>query len=199
MLKRLRILIALPIAAALLAAVAARPAHATEPTVVQVTLSEFKVEMSPATIPVGVPVRFEVTNVGKIQHEFVVEKAGAVDDSLKSDDEGKELESEIEPFNPGETKTLDWTFTEAGAYQAACHLPGHFEAGMKTAFSAAAIVSQAQPAGGANPSANPPQALPTAGGIWTAPNLALAIFGGALVVIGVLGILGFVMRQSDGP
>jgi uncharacterized cupredoxin-like copper-binding protein len=30
---------------------------------------------------------------------------------------------------PGETRTLGWTFIEAGSYQLACHEPGHYEAG----------------------------------------------------------------------
>ena len=30
----------------------------------------------------------------------------------------------------GETAELEWTFTEPGRYQFACHVPGHFEAGM---------------------------------------------------------------------
>jgi uncharacterized cupredoxin-like copper-binding protein len=39
-------------------------------------------------------------------------------------------ESEIEDIAPGETDELEWTFTEPGRYQFACHVPGHFEAGM---------------------------------------------------------------------
>ena len=40
------------------------------------------------------------------------------------------MESEIEDIGPGEMKTLTWTFAEPGRYQFACHLPGHYEAGM---------------------------------------------------------------------
>ena len=35
---------------------------------------------------------------------------------------------------PGETHLLIWTFSQAGAFEAACHLPGHYEAGMKAAL-----------------------------------------------------------------
>jgi uncharacterized cupredoxin-like copper-binding protein len=31
---------------------------------------------------------------------------------------------------PGETKPLTWTFTEAGALQFGCHISGHFADGM---------------------------------------------------------------------
>jgi uncharacterized cupredoxin-like copper-binding protein len=39
-------------------------------------------------------------------------------------------ESEAADIEPGKTKTLTWTFTEPGEYQLACHVPGHYEAGM---------------------------------------------------------------------
>jgi uncharacterized cupredoxin-like copper-binding protein len=38
-------------------------------------------------------------------------------------------------LNPGATATLDYTFTKAypaGTLEFACHLPGHYEAGMHT-------------------------------------------------------------------
>jgi uncharacterized cupredoxin-like copper-binding protein len=31
---------------------------------------------------------------------------------------------------PGETKSLTWTFTEAGSLQFGCHMAGHFAQGM---------------------------------------------------------------------
>jgi uncharacterized cupredoxin-like copper-binding protein len=31
---------------------------------------------------------------------------------------------------PGKTGTLIWTFTKAGTLQYACHVPGHYAAGM---------------------------------------------------------------------
>jgi uncharacterized cupredoxin-like copper-binding protein len=32
---------------------------------------------------------------------------------------------------PGETKSLTWRFAEGGPVQFACHIPGHYPAGMK--------------------------------------------------------------------
>jgi uncharacterized cupredoxin-like copper-binding protein len=43
---------------------------------------------------------------------------------------GEERESEIEDIAPGEMAELEWTVTESERYQFACHVPGHFEAGM---------------------------------------------------------------------
>jgi len=102
--------------------------------VVKVTLQEWKVDMSPATVPAGVPVRFEITNNGKIPHELVLEMAGAVDHSLSVEVNGEDVDAEAEHIQPGASKTIIWTFSEAGVYQAACHIKGHFEAGMTGAF-----------------------------------------------------------------
>jgi uncharacterized cupredoxin-like copper-binding protein len=33
-------------------------------------------------------------------------------------------------LQPGETKTLEYTFEEAGELLAGCHEPGHYDAGM---------------------------------------------------------------------
>jgi uncharacterized cupredoxin-like copper-binding protein len=99
--------------------------------VVKVTVQEWRVDISPATVPAGVPVRFEITNNGVLAHEVVIEKLGAVDDSLEVDLGGDEpLAAEAEQIAPGTSRTMIWTFSDAGAFQLACHIPGHFEAGM---------------------------------------------------------------------
>lgn len=107
-------------------------------TVVKVTLTGYKIEMSRTTVPAGTPVRFEVTNKDGIVHEFVVERAGQVDAPLSREVGGKKVESEIEDIAPGKTETLEWSFTQPGAYWAACHIAGHFEAGMKIDFTVTA-------------------------------------------------------------
>lgn len=104
--------------------------QAPKPVEVQVTLSEFKVEASPLTVPANTPVKFVVTNKGTIEHEMVVEKQGAVDQPLET----TSGPAEAEKIPAGGTKTLEWTFTEPGEYQLACHVPGHFEAGMVVNF-----------------------------------------------------------------
>ena len=39
-----------------------------------------------------------------------------------------------EPFavsvEPGEAKTVAWTFSQVGAFEYACHVAGHYDAGM---------------------------------------------------------------------
>jgi len=109
-------------------------ANAANETVVKVMMQEWKMEFAPATVQVGSPVRLEIANKGVITHEVVLEKAGEVDKALKAEVNGKQVIADTQEITPGSSKTLTWTFTEPGTYWAACHIPGHFEAGMKVAF-----------------------------------------------------------------
>lgn len=102
------------------------------PVEVQVSLQEFTITSSLSTLQAGVPYHFVITNNGTIAHELVLEGAGVVDEPLEAD--GREGEVEEDELPPGATATLDWTFDTAGDYQMACHVPGHYEAGMVTTF-----------------------------------------------------------------
>jgi uncharacterized cupredoxin-like copper-binding protein len=101
---------------------------------VKVELRDFSVTPAKTTLKAGTPYLLQVTNHGEATHELVVEPAGKVDEPLETTVNGKELESEVEDIAPGDTKTLLWTFRDPGQYQMACHVPGHFEAGMKATF-----------------------------------------------------------------
>jgi hypothetical protein len=107
---------------ALLAAVALATAAAHRapgaPTAVTAKLSEWKVELSEATIAAG-PVTFTVTNAGSIPHGFEVEGAG--------------IEREIELIQPGSTATLTLTL-KPGTYEAYCPVgeDSHKKLGMET-------------------------------------------------------------------
>ena len=48
--------------------------------VVGVEASEFAVKLDPATVQAGKPVAFVVHNVGKLEHEIVLQPAGAIDE-----------------------------------------------------------------------------------------------------------------------
>ena len=97
---------------------------------VQVVLRDFTISMSSHRLPAGKPVRFVITNRGKAMHEVVLERAGAVDKALEV--RGKEYEAD--DIAPGTSRTVTWTVPRAGSYQLACHMPGHFQMGMKTLF-----------------------------------------------------------------
>ena len=83
------------------------------PADVNITLSEFKIESSLTTFQAGVPYHFIITNKGVIPHETNFANLNAAEVPV------------------GATKTLDVTFPQAGPQEFACHLPGHYQVGMK--------------------------------------------------------------------
>jgi predicted lipoprotein with Yx(FWY)xxD motif/uncharacterized cupredoxin-like copper-binding protein len=110
----------------------ASPAAAGE--IVAVTLTEYAITPSTTAFKVGRPYTFVVTNVGAITHEMVLEPAGVDDEPLEIGGH----EAEVENVDPGQTGTLTWTFTTPGDYQLACHVKGHYEAGMVVTIHVAA-------------------------------------------------------------
>ncbi len=97
------------------------------PTEVHARLSEYRIELDRSSVPAG-PVEFTLTNVGKIKHEFLVELPGAVNQPLEAGGRTARVPS----VDPGQTVRLAWTFDQEGQYQLACHIAGHYEAGMFT-------------------------------------------------------------------
>jgi uncharacterized cupredoxin-like copper-binding protein len=103
---------------------AAAPAHASA-----VTLSEFNVAPKPSAVANG-PVTFNVSNAGKVEHEFVVIKTSKPASDLlkggKADEAGNV--GEIGSVKPGQTKALRLKLA-VGHYALICNLPGHYAAG----------------------------------------------------------------------
>ncbi|MFT7060508.1 MAG: putative cupredoxin-like copper-binding protein [Pseudorhodobacter sp.] len=85
------------------------------------------------TFKAGETVIFTITNDGEAEHEFVM-------DTFENNAKHKELmarfpEMEHDDPNavrlqPGEKGTIVWTFANAGQFEFACLIPGHYEAGM---------------------------------------------------------------------
>ncbi|AYF03815.1 MULTISPECIES: cupredoxin family protein [Paracoccus] len=81
----------------------------------------------------GETVRLVITNKGELEHEFVM-------DTIEANAEHKELmekfpEMEHDDPNavrlqPGETGEILWTFKNAGEFEFACLMMGHYESGM---------------------------------------------------------------------
>jgi uncharacterized cupredoxin-like copper-binding protein len=101
-----------------------------KPVCVGVLAEEFSFRPDRTTFQVGQPYIFAVGNAGHEVHEFVIEAAGTLDAPLEVEVDGEEHEAELEDIAPGQTAELQWTFTEPGDYQFACHIPGHYEEGM---------------------------------------------------------------------
>lgn len=103
---------------------------AVDAEVVLVTVTEFSIALTPTPLHAGRPYAFVVSNEGTVEHEFVIERAGATHDPLMSGDQVAMATG----IAPGDTRTLGWTFAEPGSYQLACHQPGHYEAGQVLSF-----------------------------------------------------------------
>ena len=89
---------------------------------------------SSISVAVGETVMFEVTNEGKSVHEFVIGDAAMQNEhEMEMADMGG-MSMGDEPnaiaLDPGETKTLVWSFTEAGSFEYGCHESGHYAQGM---------------------------------------------------------------------
>ena len=83
-----------------------------------VSATEFEFKPNKFDAKVGQKVTFKVTNKGTVEHNFVI----------LSPDGAQELTKTT--TQPGETKSLDFTPTEAVKYVIDCNVAGHKEAGM---------------------------------------------------------------------
>jgi uncharacterized cupredoxin-like copper-binding protein len=85
------------------------------------------------TVKAGETIRFVVTNVGRLKHEFVIgdpAEQQAHAEMMKKMPGMVHEDPNALTLEPGETKTLIWQFGQAGVVEVACHVPGHYEAGM---------------------------------------------------------------------
>ena len=121
---------------AVLAACGGGAASGGSPVQVQVTLTDFKIDSSLTTFSTGVPYHFVVVNKGAVAHEFVIMPPAQGLTGSESQLPATALAGIMgKDLAAGATKTLDYTFTQAapaGGLEFACHLPGHYEAGMNT-------------------------------------------------------------------
>jgi uncharacterized cupredoxin-like copper-binding protein len=100
---------------------------------VQVALSDYKVASSTTTFTAGTQYHFVVTNNGQTAHEFMVMQPMSMGNMPMSQMD-KMAFAHISNINPGQTQTINYTFPSSSASQSlelACHLPGHYEQGMK--------------------------------------------------------------------
>ena len=90
---------------------------------------------TPAVLQVqrGQTVRLNVVNKGQLLHELVLGTAQGHEQHRQEMQQNPGMahdEPQMVHVQPGETGEVVWQFTEAGEFQFACLLPGHFEAGM---------------------------------------------------------------------
>jgi uncharacterized cupredoxin-like copper-binding protein len=91
----------------------------------------------------GETIRFNVTNMGELEHEFVI-------DTLMGNAEHKKLmeQFDMEHDDPnsvrleaGQSGEIVWTFANAGGFEFACLIPGHYESGMHGPIDVAVAVT----------------------------------------------------------
>ncbi len=99
---------------------------------VNVTLSDFKIQSSQTTFTSGTTYHFVVTNSGRTNHEFMIMPVEMNMGNMSMDEMHKLALAMIDTVAPGETKSIDYTHKSGGqnSLEFACHLPGHYEAGM---------------------------------------------------------------------
>lgn len=88
-------------------------------------------------VAAGEVVTFLISNIGDIEHEFVLGDEQAqqqmADEMAEDDGHGHSGEmSNAVTIHPGEEAELTWRFPdEATTVLVGCHVPGHYEAGMR--------------------------------------------------------------------
>lgn len=98
-------------------------------------MSEFKFSPDHLDVTPGETVHFVLVNQEAVNHEIVFGDQEAQDEHEKEMASGEAMHM-AEPgeaeLDPGQTKTLDYTFpNHPGTLLYGCHEPGHWPAGMK--------------------------------------------------------------------
>jgi uncharacterized cupredoxin-like copper-binding protein len=82
---------------------------------------------------VGETVRFAIRNTGHLKHEFVIgtkEENQAHAALMMKFPDMEHDEPYMAHVPPGKTGDIVWTFNRAGAFEFACLIAGHYQAGM---------------------------------------------------------------------
>ncbi|MBI4282908.1 MAG: cupredoxin domain-containing protein [Chloroflexi bacterium] len=87
---------------------------------IKIEAGEFYFKPKDITVKAGTPVKFVVTNAGKIEHDFSFPSL-------------RKTHTHAGPGHilPGQTSNLEITFIQPGIYEFVCDIPGHTDAGMK--------------------------------------------------------------------
>lgn len=86
------------------------------------------------TVRRGETLRIRVFNDGRAQHEVVLGTRAELEEHAALMRKFPDMEHD-EPYMahvpPGESRDMVWKFNRRGAFEFACLMPGHFEAGMR--------------------------------------------------------------------
>ena len=108
---------------------------APAPVTVEVAMTDFGIVSAKTDFKVGVPYHFVVTNNGEVPHEIMLlSKKGSMGMTMHEMDEIALGMIEEDDMPHGAMGSFDVTFDKAyamGELEFACHVEGHYEAGMK--------------------------------------------------------------------
>jgi LPXTG-motif cell wall-anchored protein len=142
---------AMALVAATALALAALPGRTSADQEVTIRAGDFHFEPHSFTASVGETVRFTVINVGARPHNVEFELESADIEALLFDTN----------LQPGETRTAEFTFTQAGTWEMYCPVGNHKEQGMVGEVNVVAAAGAA-PKPAAPPAAAPKPAAPVA-------------------------------------
>ena len=101
---------------------------------INVTLSDFKIQSSQTAFAPGQTYHFVVTNNGHTNHEFMLmPPMSGMNMNMQNMDNMSLYHINANELPSGASKSFDYTFPSSATQQSlefACHLPGHYEAGM---------------------------------------------------------------------
>ncbi len=112
-------------------------ASAADRTIEVAVDNEFAFEPAEYEVAAGEVVTFRITNAGDIEHEFVLGDEHAqqrmAEEMGESDGHAHSGEmTNAVTIHPGEQAELTWRFPDhATTVLVGCHVPGHYEAGMR--------------------------------------------------------------------
>ena len=103
-------------------------------TVKVIAGDDMRFVFSPSQFKAGETIKFLITNTGKLAHEFSIgtQKEHQIHGAMMRDNPGMVHTGGGNSItvDPGKTGGLIWKFSKAEKVQAACNIPGHYEAGM---------------------------------------------------------------------
>jgi len=97
-------------------------------------MDNMRYDQNSINVRAGETIRFIVTNTGKLRHEFSI---GDSEEQLKHAKMMKAMPTMMHKdpnaisLAAGETGEIIWKFSQSSDIEIACHVAGHYEAGMK--------------------------------------------------------------------
>ena len=111
-----------------------KPSRTVEVVMKETPDAKMLYEPSQIEVKRGEQVRFVLKNVGKVDHEFMLDSVANNAKHKKEMEKNPDMEHDDpngKRLAPGASGEIVWRFTKAGSFEYACLIPGHYESGMK--------------------------------------------------------------------